>query len=97
MKRGDLVYIPSEVTLYRYNNNQGAFNVAVGNGSGQANIAGSYNVYLGYEAGWSSTNERNTDLEFLKANIDSSAKECCHTAKLEKTSKPSSLRHNFNT
>ncbi len=23
MKRGDLVYIPSEVTLYRYNNNQG--------------------------------------------------------------------------
>ncbi len=23
MKRGDLVYIPSEVTLYRYNDNQG--------------------------------------------------------------------------
>ena len=23
MKRGDLVYIPSEVTLYRYNNSQG--------------------------------------------------------------------------
>jgi len=23
MKKGDLVYIPSEVTMYRYNNNQG--------------------------------------------------------------------------